>query len=642
MRKPLGKLGGAIVGPLLRAATLLLLFSSALCHAQCATYLTNISSITPSTLMPGKTTNITVLGQYLASWYPAAGVANGMDCEPLGPDFEIQGGEGGVWPMKTISAPPTSMGLWLLSLVDGSQVSSEFGTVAIDSWTDSEITASVTPGANDPAQTACVFTIGDDMADNGYWGPWGTLTASSCRNAGGFPIQIGCTAPTITSVNPLGWWAGQNNQTITINGGCFLTPSDSSGPSKVTATANGVTLSNISVVSSNQITATVNVTKEAPAETVTLTVTNPSTSGGPTKSATASPAPVVLPIPIISWRNRTISGDGAQKQSVKVGQPVELKTTPETLPGGFTVSTSTWDIDGRTIKSYDGSSAGITLQETDLDTKNTTFYWLYPDDPLQVIYDYCATGSDGTQYCTSPKAKAAFRATRPNINLAVTNPYNRGRVNELPVCGQRQRMAHLFYGDLHYQAGCTPPYRGPVGIELTPSGGESGIYKFVQVLPPPGDTLSWDGPRPFQCGPYVNALDHSYPFPGVRPIPPAAPTMAYDGPGQSLPNIYSSGTRDFHATMYLLWQPPQLTGTGAASIPVPIGYQQWQFGATADQEAPIGRGKWQQPVTNAAGAVGRFIPSTEDDNAKYGYPVWGDVSGIESCDPISQTEEIDE
>jgi hypothetical protein len=462
-----------------------------------------------------------------------------------------------------------------------------------------------------------------------------------------FPVQIiGCPAPTIASVTPDGWWAGQQ-QDITIAGNCFMTSSDTNGPSKVTVTdgAGAVTLSNVNVVSSTQITATVKVTKKAPAdpaETATLTVTNPSSGGGP-QSATANPAPVVLPVPIIKWNGNTISGDKAKNQSVKVGQPVELTTIPATLPGGFTISKSTWVVPGDDIKSYNGDNSGITIDDdVDLKDLNTTFYWLYPGDPLNVTYEYCATDTSGNQLCTSPQAKATFKATRPNIDLAVTNPYDHAKMNELPVCGQHQRMAFMFYGDLHYASGCTPPYAGPVGIDLTASGGGDGTYTFVQVLPAPGDTLSWDGPKPFQCGPYVNVLDHSFPFPGVRPIPPAAPTMAYDGPGQELPNIYSSGTRDFHAIMYLLWQPPQLSGTGTASIPVPIGYQQWQFGGTVAQEAPIGGGRWGNAVTTAAGRVGGFVASTDSDNAIYGYPTWGGVSGIGSCDPINQTEEIEE
>jgi hypothetical protein len=459
-----------------------------------------------------------------------------------------------------------------------------------------------------------------------------------------FPVQIiGCPAPTIASVTPDGWWAGQQ-QDITITGNCFMTASDTSGPSKVTVTdgAGAVTLSNVNVVSSTQITATVKVTKKAPAETVTLTVTNPSSSSGGPQSATANPAPVVLPVPVIKWKDKEISGDKAKNQSVKVGQPVELTTTPATLPGGFTISKSTWVVPGDDIKSYNGDNSGITVDDdVDLKDLNTTFYWLYPGDPLNVTYEYCATDTSGNQLCTSPQAKATFKATRPNIDLRVTDPYNFAKMNELPVCGQKkEKMAHMFYGNLHYNSGCAQPYAGPPGIVLTPSGGDNGTYTFVQVIPT--DTLTWAGPKPFQCGPYVNVLDGAFPFPGVKPLPPAAPTMAYDGPGQSLPNFYSSGTRDFHAFIYLLWQPPQLSGTGAGSIPVPIGYQQWQFGGTVAQKAPIGGGKWEKAVTNAAGAVGGFTPSLDTDNAIYGYPVWASVSTIADCDPVNQTEEIEE
>jgi hypothetical protein len=198
----------------------------------------------------------------------------------------------------------------------------------------------------------------------------------------------------------------------------------------------------------------------------------------------------------------------------------------------------------------------------------------------------------------------------------------------------------MSYGDLTYLPGaCAPPYTGPVGIDLTAYGGNDGTYTFVQVIRT--DTLTWAGKKPFQCGPYLNVLDGQYPFQGVQPNR-TAPLMAYDGPGQFLPNFYTSGTRDFDAKMYLLWQPPQLNGTITPSYPVPIGYQEWHFNATASQDPPIGNGKWQQPVTDAAGAVGSFIQSQDMDNAIYGYPVWAAVSNIGNCDPVLQTQEIEE
>lgn len=77
----------------------------------------------------------------------------------------------------------------------------------------------------------------------------------------------------------------------------------------------------------------------------------------------------------------------------------------------------------------------------------------------------------------------------------------------------------------------------------------------------------------------------------------------------------------FHASMYLLWQPDQLSGTGTASIPVPIGHQDWQFVATAVRNA---KGKWERnAILTASGDEGDgFEPATPDDNAIYGYPQW--------------------
>jgi hypothetical protein len=464
----------------------------------------------------------------------------------------------------------------------------------------------VTPDASDPTESVQVLV---GLSDGGEGWNWVPLTAQ---------IVNSCKTPTISSVTPLGWWAGQDNQDITITGTCFLTSSDTNGPSKVAATANGVSLSNPTVVSSTQITATVKVTKKAPAETVTLKVTNPSSSGAP-QSVTASPAPVVLPIPVIKWKDKTISGDDAQNKnpSVKVGQPVELTTTPATLPGGFAVSTSTWDIDGRTIKSYDGSSGGITLQETDLDKQNTTYYWLYPDDPLNVTYDYCATGSDGTPYCTSPKAKATFKAKGPDSSNALSTwDSDQATIEQLTDCTTNTKSPYMGYGDLSGpDPDCPGLQSGTPGIKLTASGASGGKYVFVQLIDADSRTYT-SSAGSYTCTRSAN-LDKQFPYPPYT----NAPNVAPDGPQIPLPSTYLSGQRDFLATMYLLWQPDQLSGA-AASIPVPIGHQQWQFKAITDQKQPIGKGKWERPKLIDHGDTGGYVPSQETDNELYGYPVF--------------------
>jgi len=115
----------------------------------------------------------------------------------------------------------------------------------------------------------------------------------------------------------------------------------------------------------------------------------------------------------------------------------------------------------------------------------------------------------------------------------------------------------------------------------------------------------------------------------------AAPTRAYDGPGQILPNFYSSGTRDFHAVMYLLWQPPQLTGTGTASIPVPIGSQDWIIarGRTRNSAYPTGQ-NWTSPVWNLLGEYGAPVDyvTSAPANPPYGYPTW---NGLATAAPVA-------
>jgi len=328
---------------------------------------------------------------------------------------------------------------------------------------------------------------------------------------------------------------------------------------------------------------------------------------------------VVLPIPVIKWKDKTISGDDAQNKnpSVIVGQPVELTTTPTTLPGGFTVSTSTWDIDGRTIKGYDGSSGGITLQETDLDTQNTTFYWLYSDDPLNVTYDYCATGSDGTPYCTSPKATATFKAKGADSSNALSTwDSDQATIEQLTSCTTNTKSPYLGYGDLSGPTpGCKGLQSGTPGIKLTASGASGGKYVFVQLIDSDSRTYT-SSAGSYTCTTSPN-LDTKFPYPPYTNEPNVAP----DGPQMPLLSPDLSGQRDFLATMYLLWQPDKLSGATNPSIPVPIGHQQWQFNATTDQKKPIGKGKWEKPTLTGHGDTGGYVPSQDTDNL-YGYPVF--------------------
>jgi hypothetical protein len=193
MRKPLGKLGGATVGTLLHAATHFLLLSAAfillspaICHAQnCGdSFLPRVTAVTPSTWNVGKATNITITGN---NFNPIAGFMGG---DPKG-----------------IYCTQTQVSIG----VDTGSVT--VSNVNIVSTT--EITATVTPDASDPTETACVTAPGMTV----YMvvkTPTSAMSAASaagsvCTDPNIEPIYgnkgirvqiIGCPAPTITDVKP--------------------------------------------------------------------------------------------------------------------------------------------------------------------------------------------------------------------------------------------------------------------------------------------------------------------------------------------------------------------------------------------------------------------------------------------------------
>jgi hypothetical protein len=491
--------------------------------------------------------------------------------------------------------------------------------------------------------------------------------------------QYECNTPTITSITPSTWIAGKTYNII-IKGTGFTTSQEAAMSGcpvspirvlQVTEDAGGVdivgtaaTVSTVNVVSSKEIKATVEPAASDPTQTACLTAgasaaylvvrasadatlaSSASIScdgvGGPYSAA--APVKIAnLPPPIIQRYGKTVSG---KTTTVTVGQPVELTAKPkDPLPAGYTLSTSTWTVDGTNIGGYDGSSAGINLTASPLNDTKTTFYWLYPDTGLNVTYTYCATDPDGDQICeASTTATATFNAKAASSDVTMsTEDSKEATIEQLNVCTMNnQKAPYLGYGNLSGPApGCPGNQNGTVGIKLPTSGASGGKYVFVQVINADFGTYTYPAPTgggpippPYICGPHAG-LDKKYPFPGV--YPPASPLYAYDGPQMLLPPTYASGTRNFYATMYLLWQPDQLSGTATKSIPVPIGYQDWEFIATALQKPPIGKDKWntnRTPTASGDESEG-FVLSTQYDNALYGYPQWSYISST-SCG-VSQT-----
>ena len=131
-------------------------------------------------------------------------------------------------------------------------------------------------------------------------------------------------------------------------------------------------------------------------------------------------------------------------------------------------------------------------------------------------------------------------------------------------------------------------------LHLTASGASSGSYVFVQIVQADiNEYTHATGPSPTYCGVH-DGLDGGYPFTAVKG---QNHQIAYDGPQMGLFPNDLTGTRNFHASMYLLWQSDE-----PKSIPVPIGFQDWQFVATAVQNT---NGKWERHgILTASGDEG--------------------------------------
>jgi hypothetical protein len=99
---------------------------------------------------------------------------------------------------------------------------------------------------------------------------------------------------------------------------------------------------------------------------------------------------------------------------------------------------------------------------------------------------------------------------------------------------------------------------------------------------------------------------------------PSGTTNATDAPGMPLPSIYSSATRNFNASMYLMWQ-----SGGANSIPIPLGYVTWEFTGNGSQS----NGTW---TPGGSGSNSSFFPITPSQTSP-GFPTWQNVSTEGSC-----------
>jgi hypothetical protein len=548
--------------------------------------------------VPGKTYNITVLGQYLTTYDPA------VACQ-IGKEFIVENGQGE----------------WMES--DGQAGTAEFGTVVIHSWGDTEITATAKPNANDPAQTACVYTIDAD----GDPAPTAPMTPSLCSATGGFPVQIGCPAPTIASVSPNTWFAGKSYK-ATITGTNFTTnnkATDACPATTVTiAAADGsaVPIGSVSVDSDTKITlAGVAPPDSDPTQSATITAgASPNTGTFNTAQILGNQIKCAASMPncggsVIS----TTDGSDPPAQNVVVGQQIAL-TTPA-LPSGITATSMTWTVGGTRIAGNNPTTSKTTVKElTDLDLKKSsiTLYWVYPeDDNIPVTYKYCVDipGADPVRQC-SPDATASFRVGgvgSPYISLRLFNGSPPVTIDPLEACNGSGAGDYLVYGRLWGQINPCTTYGQP-GIQFFPHGtppGDGNLF-FVQIVNSDhiaersGDVVS-------ETCDDTAGLDGDYPYLGQL-----NPRSVPDAPIWQLDREYTATTRNFDAWMYLFWQ----STSTANSIPVPLAYLPWNFEGTA---VPAGSGWTANGRGGPTTADGKSIPAASTQPNE-GYPTWNGLT----------------
>jgi hypothetical protein len=456
------------------------------------------------------------------------------------------------------------------------------------------------------------------------------------------PVQIqGCPDETITSVSPNIWFAGKAYKT-TITGTNFITKEKATKlcpVSKVdaTATSSNVSVSDVTVVSDTQITATIKPEKDSPVEQGTVTVDSETSNTQIIDNE-------------VQWNNQgtleNIAGifaTGAPQQAV-VGQQILLTTNPN-LPGNITVTDSTWTVGGTKIDGYtanpaDPTSASVTeLKDDDLKKPNITFYWVYPTDS-PVTYNYCVTipglSSDdiASKLNCSLTEKATFNVTGPGDAQMNTDPYYAVTLSQLIVkpCQSGSVAKFMVYGSLtgYFEPQC-PNMGGDTGtpgVLFTSPGSSSpsGTYTFAQKV----NHDSWT--RTYTAGTSSATCSTTPGLDGRYPYPLYAEGQAADAPGVELFPVNKKVRRNFAATMYLLW-----TSSIPNSIPVPIGYQDWHFQASTTNPSAPTKQSWTTPVWQFIGTNGDFVPSAPSQSSN-GYPTWSALAAS-NCSTVSAEEE---
>jgi hypothetical protein len=441
--------------------------------------------------------------------------------------------------------------------------------------------------------TATQGTANDQATLTATTGPWdiglGTQLGStfySSTTKGLF--TVGDPPPSISSVSPNQWTAGQTNIAVTISGSYF-----GSNP-QLTLVGAGATSSITSHTDTGQaggaqIHANVSVPNTCADGSVVITVTSEGYNGtgftpaysGESSSATASASiiPVAGPLaplaPNILFNGANVAG---KTTNVVVGQQIKL-TGQVPTQACMTVMSQKWSLPtGNAVGGYTATLSLGTALALPTDTTTTIygpFYWV-TSGTFTMTYQYTLTNGE-----TSPLSTATFKVATPSGGKMTTTHV--GKVSIQTINGS----PHLQFGTVS---------ASNAGVLFTPSAtppsGYSNTFVWVQLISQ--DSITANG-KP--CAENTG-LDNVYPYPPVQ-----GTNTAGDSPAVGLLSTDTSVSRTFKAQMYLMWSP-----NISNSIPVPIGSTTWNFSGTATNSGTPTNPKWG---ATGSGSAGTFVASSK-------------------------------
>ncbi len=279
-------------------------------------------------------------------------------------------------------------------------------------------------------------------------GPWdiglstefgGTFYATTTKGL----FTVGDPTPSITTVNPSTWTAGQLNFPVTISGSYF-----GSNP-ELAVSGGGATATITSHTDTGAADgATINASVSVPnacdaAGSVVITVTSTgyngtgfvpafsgqSSSGTATATIVPAPVPAGAAAPTITFAGKNVAG---ATTSVVVGQQISLTGV---VPAQACVSVKNWNWTpptGTAIGGYTPTATSYatgTVKSLPAATANPyTFYWAYPGT-FTASVSYTLTNGD-----TSPTSTATFTVTGPTGGKMTFTPYTAVSVDAMNSC----------------------------------------------------------------------------------------------------------------------------------------------------------------------------------------------------------------